>query len=139
MDEWRKADKQNKQMENSKEKDEHSKTLEIASETETANDLKEGEKKSCKDLSPKKETNGAKSLKSTSCDLKHEPAGGGGIPAQHSATAGHTSTGDTAESSKAKQRSGGGSSSSSRCTRRGTITLFRIMESLRFEIPWRLC
>ena len=46
VDEWRKADKQNKQMENAKEKDEYSKNLRIDVETETAYDLEEGGKKS---------------------------------------------------------------------------------------------
>ena len=77
VDEWRKADKQNKQMENSKEKTEDTQNLVIDSETETAYDLEEGGEKTRDDLIPKKETKGAEALKSTACDLKHEPAGEG--------------------------------------------------------------
>ena len=79
MDKGRKADKQNKEMQNSKEK-EYTQNLVFGLETETAYDLEEGGEKSGEDLSPKKETKEAEGLKSTACDLKHEPAGGGGNP-----------------------------------------------------------
>ena len=47
------------------------------SEIETAHDLEEGGEKTRDNLSPKKITREAEAMKSTACDLKHDPAGEG--------------------------------------------------------------
>ena len=78
MKELRKATKQNKRMENSKEKTEYTQNLVFDSVTETACDLEAGGEKTKDDLILKKETKGAEATENTACDLKHEPAREGG-------------------------------------------------------------
>ena len=75
MKEWRKAAKQNKQKENSKEKTEY--TQNLVFETETTCDLEAGGEETGDDSILKKETKEAEAMESTACYLKHEPAGEG--------------------------------------------------------------